>query len=94
MEALRPCFARGEPYAQAGKYVNALMSDLKERNGWSIAQFSGDRTPDKTQRLLSRAVWDAGAAMSAVRKVRGGRAGGGGPQARAAERQAGGPGAG
>ena len=56
MEALRPCFARAEPYAQARKYVNALMSDLKERNGWSIAQFSGDRTPDKTQRLLGRAV--------------------------------------
>ncbi len=68
MEALRPCFARAEPYAQARKYVNALMSDLKERNGWSIARFSGDRTPDKTQRLLSRAVWDAGAAMSVVRR--------------------------
>jgi hypothetical protein len=51
--ALRPCFARTEVFTQARKYVNALMSDLKERNGWSIAQFVGDRTPDKTQRLLS-----------------------------------------
>ena len=55
-------------FTQAGKYVNALMSDLKDRNGWAIAKFVGDRTPDKTQRLLSRAVWDTAAAMSVVRR--------------------------
>ncbi len=53
---------------QAGKYVKALMSDLPERNGWSIAQFIGDRTPDKTQRLLNHAGWDTSAAMGAVRR--------------------------
>ena len=66
--ALHSCFARGEVFTQAGKYVNALMSDLKDRNGWAIAKFVGDRTPDKTQRLLSRAVWDTAAAMSVVRR--------------------------
>ena len=66
--ALRSCFARGEVFTQAGKYVNALMSDLKDRNGRAIAKFVGDRTPDKTQRLLSRAVWDTAAAMSVVRR--------------------------
>ena len=44
------------------------MSDLKDRNGRAIAKFVGDRTPDKTQRLLSRAVWDTAAAMSVVRR--------------------------
>src|ERR1035438_6213504 len=44
------------------------MSDLKERNGWAIAKFVGDKTPDKTQRLLDRAVWDTAAAMSVVRR--------------------------
>jgi SRSO17 transposase len=65
---LRPCFARVEPFVQARKYVRAVMSDLPARNGWSIAEFTGDESPDKTQRLLNRASWDALAAMSVVRK--------------------------
>ena len=50
---LRPCFARTEPWLQAGKYVSALASELPRVNGWSIARHSRDRTPDKTQRLLT-----------------------------------------
>ena len=65
---LRPCFARTEPWLQAGKYAAAVMSDLRRRNGWTIAERSGDRTPDRTQRLLSRAVWDTFAAMAVVRR--------------------------
>jgi len=64
---LRPCFARAEPWLQAGKYVAALASDLPRRNGWTIGQQAGDRTPQRTQRLLNRACWDAFAAMGAVR---------------------------
>ena len=55
-------------WLQAGKYVAALMSELPERNGWSIARFCGDATPDKTQRLLNHASWDTLAAMSIVRR--------------------------
>jgi hypothetical protein len=65
---LRPCFARTEPWLQAGKYLCALASGLARRNGWTIAEHAGDRAPDKTQRLLSRAVWDTAAAMAAVRR--------------------------
>jgi hypothetical protein len=65
---LRPPFRRAEVFVQAAKYLAALASDLSERNGWSIAWFAGDRTPDKTQRLLNHAVWDACAAMSTVRR--------------------------
>jgi SRSO17 transposase len=68
LELLRPCFARTEPWLQAGKYAAAVMSDLRKRNGWTIAERSGDRTPDRTQRLLSRAVWDTFAAMGVVRR--------------------------
>ena len=52
---LRPCFARTEPWLQAGKYVSALAGELPRVNGWSIARHAGDRTPDKTQRLLNHA---------------------------------------
>ena len=65
---LRPCFARTEPWLQAGKYAAAVMCDLGRRNGWTIAERSGDRTPDRTQRLLNRAVWDTWAAMGVVRQ--------------------------
>ena len=65
---LRPCFARPEPWLQAGKYLSALAGGLTRRNGWTIAEHAGDRAPDKTQRLLSRAVWDASAAAGVVRR--------------------------
>jgi SRSO17 transposase len=67
MGLLRSCFARAEPWLQAGKYAAALMSQVPRRNGWTLAEQAGDRTPDRMQRLLSRAVWDASAAMRAVR---------------------------
>jgi SRSO17 transposase len=65
---LRPCFARTQVWLQAGKYVAAVMSDLPERNGWSIARSCGDATPDRTQRLLNHASWDTLAAMGVVRR--------------------------
>lgn len=65
---LRSCFARTQTWPQADKYVSALASDLPTRNGWTIAQQVGDRTPDRTQRLLNRAVWDTRAAMGVVRR--------------------------
>jgi SRSO17 transposase len=68
LELLRPCFARTGPWLQAGKYLRAVMGELPELNGWSIAQDAGDRTPDKTQRLLNHARWDAFAAISVVRR--------------------------
>lgn len=65
---LRPCFRRAEPWLQAGKYVGALVGGLPKRNGWTIAEHAGDRAPDRTQRLLNRAVWDTFAAMGVVRR--------------------------
>src|SRR6266487_428263 len=67
LELLRPCFTRVGPWLQAGKYAAALVSDLPKRNGWTLAERAGDRTPDRMQRLLNRAVWDTFAAMGVVR---------------------------
>jgi SRSO17 transposase len=68
LDLLRPCFARTEAWLQAGKYTAAVMSQIPRRNGWTIAAQAGDRAPDRTQRLLSRAVWDTVAAMAVVRR--------------------------
>ncbi len=65
---LRSCFARAEPFEQAGKYVAGLASDLPRKNGWTLAEYAGDATPDRMQRLLNHAVWDADAAMGVVRR--------------------------
>jgi hypothetical protein len=59
---------RAEPWLQAGKYMDALVSGLPKRNGQTIAEHAGDRAPDRTQRLLNRACWDTFAAMSVVRR--------------------------
>jgi SRSO17 transposase len=67
LELLRPCFTRVEPWRQAGRYAAALVSDLPKRNGWTLAERAGDRTPDRMQRLLNRAAWDTFAAMGVVR---------------------------
>jgi SRSO17 transposase len=45
------------------------LSDLGKRNGWSIAEWAGDATPDKTQRLLNHACWDALAVVSVIRRL-------------------------
>ena len=67
MGGLAGCFARVEPRRQARKYITGLISDLPRKNCWALAEQAGDATPDKMQRLLERAAWDADAAMASVR---------------------------
>ena len=68
MGLLRSCFARTQTWLQSGRYLNALVSDLPSRNGWTIGEQAGDRSPAKAQRLLNRASWDEAAVMSQVRR--------------------------
>jgi SRSO17 transposase len=48
-------------------FARGLMSDLPRKNCWTLAEYAGDPTPDRMQRLLERASWDALAAMATVR---------------------------
>ena len=68
MGCLASCFTRVEPRRQARKYVTGLMGDVPRKNCWALAEHAGDDTPDKMQRLLERAAWDAFAAMRVVRE--------------------------
>lgn len=65
---LQPHFRRIEPFVQARKYVGAVASELPKRNGCTIAEWAGDRRPDRTQRLLNRARWYGHAVMGEVRR--------------------------
>jgi hypothetical protein len=44
-----------EPLRRAGKYLRGLLSDLPRKNCWTLAEYAGDATPDRMQRLLERA---------------------------------------
>ena len=44
-----------------------LLSGLRRKNCWTIAEQAGDATPDGMQHLLAGARWDAGAVRDDVR---------------------------
>ncbi len=53
-----PAFGRREPRLRAEAYLLGLVSGLERKNGWTIAEFAGDKSPLGMQRLLNQAVWD------------------------------------
>jgi SRSO17 transposase len=55
---LAPAFYRREPRLRAQSYLLGLVSGLERKNGWTLAEFAGDATPDGMQRLLNAARWD------------------------------------
>jgi len=59
MHRIQHRFARIETYERAQRYMQGLMSQIKRRNGWQLAEQIGDATPDGVQRLLNTARWDA-----------------------------------
>jgi SRSO17 transposase len=59
LERIGPRFARSEPRARAGVYLRGLLSAAERKNGWTLAERAGDRSPDAMQRLLNHAEWDA-----------------------------------
>lgn len=60
-------FGRAEPRRQALAYLQGLLSPIERKNGWQLAEQAGDRTPDRTQRLLATADWDADAVRDDLR---------------------------
>ncbi|UJW30523.1 IS701 family transposase [Saccharothrix sp. AJ9571] len=52
-------FTRVEPRRRARTLLLGLLSDLPDKNCWTISEHAGDDTPDGIQHLLRKAVWDA-----------------------------------
>jgi SRSO17 transposase len=52
-------FFRVEPRRRARAYVSGLLAPVAGKNGWTLAEVAGDRSPDGMQRLLNAANWDA-----------------------------------
>jgi len=60
-------FARVEPRRRARAFVLGLLSGLRRKNCWTIAEQAGDASPDGMQHLLAAARWDADAVRDDVR---------------------------
>jgi SRSO17 transposase len=52
-------FSRVEPRRRARTLLLGLLSDLPNKNCWTLSEHAGDDTPDGMQHLLRKAVWDA-----------------------------------
>jgi SRSO17 transposase len=65
-QVVAPAFVRREPRLRARCYLLGLVSGVERKNGWTLAEFAGDATPDGMQRLLNAARWDADAVRDAL----------------------------
>jgi SRSO17 transposase len=52
-------FSRREPRRRALAYLKGLLGPVERKNGWQLAEYLGDETPDGVQRLLATYEWDA-----------------------------------
>jgi SRSO17 transposase len=60
-------FARAEPRSRVREYVSGLVAGLERKNGWTLAERTGERSPDGMQRLLRWADWDIDGVRDDVR---------------------------
>ena len=60
-------FGRAEPRARVRGYVSGLVAGLERKNGWTLAEWAGEVSPDGMQRLLRWADWDVDGVRDDVR---------------------------
>ena len=60
-------FRRPEPRQRSLAYLKGLLGSVERKNGWQLAEWIGEATPDGVQHLLERAQWDADAARDVLR---------------------------
>ncbi len=63
-----PLFYRTESRRHAEQYLRGLLSPLARKNGWTIAEYVGEREPKALQRLLNLSPWDADALLDLNRE--------------------------
>ena len=62
-------FPRRESRRRSCAYVRGLLSELERKNGWTLAEGAGDKTPDGMQRLLNAYSWDEDGLRDDLRTV-------------------------
>ena len=66
-ERLADLFRRAEPRQRSLAYLKGLLGTVERKNGWQLAEWIGEATPDGVQHLLERAQWDTDAARNVLR---------------------------
>ncbi|WP_229919994.1 IS701 family transposase [Streptomyces minutiscleroticus] len=56
---MAPLFYRSESQGHAVQYLRGLLSPLQRKNGWTIAEFAGEKEPKALQRFLNLTPWSA-----------------------------------
>lgn len=62
-------FPRVESRRQAASYLRGLLSELERKNGWTLAEMSGENGPERLQRLLNFYSWDTNGLRDDVRTM-------------------------
>jgi SRSO17 transposase len=65
---IAPRLARSESRERALGYLRGLLSEVKRKNGWQMAEALEEATPYGTQRLLNGSRWDADVVRDDLRK--------------------------
>ena len=58
-ERIEGRFSRREPRQRALAYLKGLLGSVERKNGWQLAEYTGDARSGGVQRLLARYRWDA-----------------------------------
>jgi SRSO17 transposase len=64
---ISPLFYRPESRDHARQYLRGLLAPIQRKNGWTIAEYSGEKDPKALQRFLNLTPWDADALRDLVR---------------------------
>src|ERR671932_1731365 len=64
---IAPRFRRPEVRRRARRYLAGLLARVERKNGWQLAEETGERHPRGVQRLLDGARWDAEAVRDDLR---------------------------
>uniref|UniRef100_UPI001EF42303 IS701 family transposase n=1 Tax=Frankia sp. CiP3 TaxID=2880971 RepID=UPI001EF42303 len=65
---IRPLLYRTESKKHAEQYIRGLLSQLERKNGWTIAEYVGEREPKALQRFINLSPWDADAVLACNRE--------------------------
>jgi SRSO17 transposase len=64
---ISPLFYRPESRDHARQYLRGLLAPIERKNGWTIAEYSGEKEPKALQRFLNLTPWDSDALRDLVR---------------------------
>ena len=67
-DRLSGLFVHPKSRRHARQYLEGLLAPIERKNGWTIAEYVGEKEPKAMQRFLNLANWDADAVRDFVRE--------------------------